>query len=92
MSGIVSGKVVVVTGGRGIGTDRAGDGAGRRQVVVNDIGVSLAGEGGGDGPAQAVAREIAAAGGRPGQRQRGRLRQRQPRVRAAVDAFAASTR
>ncbi|MCH5875604.1 SDR family NAD(P)-dependent oxidoreductase, partial [Salmonella enterica] len=33
------------------------------KVVVNDIGVSLTGEGGGDGPAHAVAREIAAAGG-----------------------------
>ena len=33
------------------------------KVVVNDIGVSLTGEGGGEGPAHAVAREIAAAGG-----------------------------
>ena len=65
MSGIVSGKVVVVTGaGGGIGREiaLAMAQAGAR-VVVNDIGVSLAGEGGGDGPAQAVAREIAAAGG-----------------------------
>lgn len=65
MSGIVSGKVVVVTGagggiGRGIALAMAQAGA---KVVVNDIGVSLTGEGGGEGPAQAVAREIGAAGG-----------------------------
>lgn len=65
MSGIVSGKVVVVTGagggiGRGIALAMAQAGA---KVVVNDIGVSLTGEGGGEGPAQAVAREIVAAGG-----------------------------
>ncbi|MCG2605525.1 MAG: SDR family oxidoreductase [Achromobacter sp.] len=65
MSGIVSGKVVVVTGagggiGRGIALAMARAGA---KVVVNDIGVSLTGDGGGDGPAHAVAREIAAAGG-----------------------------
>lgn len=65
MSGIVSGKVVVVTGagggiGRGIALAMAQAGA---KVVVNDIGVSLSGEGGGEGPAQAVVREIAAAGG-----------------------------
>lgn len=65
MSGIVSGKVVVVTGagggiGRGIALAMAQAGA---KVMVNDIGVSLTGEGGGEGPAHAVAREIAAAGG-----------------------------
>lgn len=65
MSGIVSGKVVVVTGagggiGRGIALAMAQAGA---KVVVNDIGVSLTGEGGGEGPAHAVAREIATAGG-----------------------------
>lgn len=65
MSGIVSGKVVVVTGagggiGRGIALAMAQAGA---KVVVNDIGVSLSGEGGGEGPTQAVVREIAAAGG-----------------------------
>ncbi|GAB1843372.1 SDR family oxidoreductase [Achromobacter xylosoxidans] len=65
MSGIVSGKVVVVTGagggiGRGIALAMAQAGA---KVVVNDIGVSLTGEGGGEGPAQAVVREIVTAGG-----------------------------
>ncbi|MBO1112565.1 SDR family NAD(P)-dependent oxidoreductase [Bordetella petrii] len=65
MSGIVAGKVVVVTGagggiGRGVALAMAAAGA---KVVVNDIGVSLQGEGGGDGPAQAVVQEILAAGG-----------------------------
>jgi len=65
MSGIVSGKVVVVTGagggiGRGVALAMAAAGA---KVVVNDIGVSLQGEGGGDGPAHAVVKEIQAAGG-----------------------------
>lgn len=69
MSGIVSGKVVVVTGagggiGRSIALAMAEAGA---KVVVNDIGVSLTGEGGGDGggdgPAHTVVKEIQAAGG-----------------------------
>ncbi|MCD0503255.1 SDR family NAD(P)-dependent oxidoreductase [Bordetella petrii] len=65
MSGIVEGKVVVVTGagggiGRGVALAMAAAGA---KVVVNDIGVSLQGEGGGDGPAQSVVQEILAAGG-----------------------------
>ena len=63
VSGIVSGKVVVVTGaGGGIGREiaLAMAQAGAR-VVVNDIGVSLAGEGG-DGRPRPW-REIAAAGG-----------------------------
>ncbi|HYG43049.1 MAG TPA: SDR family NAD(P)-dependent oxidoreductase, partial [Bordetella sp.] len=65
MSGIVAGKVVVVTGagggiGRGVALAMAAAGA---KVVVNDIGVSLQGEGGGDGPAQSVVQEILAAGG-----------------------------
>jgi len=65
MSGIVAGKVVVVTGagggiGRGIALAMAAAGA---KVVVNDIGVSLQGEGGGAGPAQSVTQEILDAGG-----------------------------
>lgn len=65
MNGIVSGKVVIVTGagggiGRGIALAMAASGA---KVVVNDIGVSLNGEGGGAGPAQSVAEEIRKAGG-----------------------------
>ena len=65
MAGIVDGKVVVVTGaGRGIGaaiaTLMAQHGA---KVVVNDIGVSLAGEGGDKGPADEVVAAIKSARG-----------------------------
>ncbi len=65
--GIVEGKVVVVTGagrgvGRGIALDLARGGA---AVVVNDLGVSLAGEGQAETPvAEQVAEEIRALGGR----------------------------
>ena len=62
----LEGKVAIVTGARrGIGREhalalaRAG-----AKVVVNDLGVSLAGEGGDDMPAQEVVSEIAAAGGK----------------------------
>ena len=65
MAGILNGKVVVVTGaGGGIGRDfalaMAAQGA---QVVVNDIGASVGGEGKDAGPAQKVVDEIRAAGG-----------------------------
>jgi NAD(P)-dependent dehydrogenase (short-subunit alcohol dehydrogenase family) len=65
MTGIVAGKVVVVTGaGGGIGRDIAlAFAAGGAKVVVNDIGASVAGEGGDAGPAQRVVQEIQAAGG-----------------------------
>lgn len=64
-TGMVEGKVVVVTGaGGGIGRDialaMAREGA---RVVVNDIGASVAGEGVDAGPAQAVVNEIKALGG-----------------------------
>lgn len=66
MSAMVEGKVVVVTGaGGGIGRDialaMAKQGA---QVVVNDIGASVSGEGNDAGPAQRVVDEIKAAGGK----------------------------
>ncbi len=65
MSGMLAGKVAVVTGagggiGRGIALAMAAAGA---KVVVNDIGASLAGEGAGPGPAQQVVDEIIQAGG-----------------------------
>ena len=64
--GVLEGKVVVVTGagrgvGRGVALDAARAGA---AVVVNDLGVSLAGEGDGTPIAEQVAKEIRASGGR----------------------------
>jgi len=65
MTGMVQGKVVVVTGaGGGIGRDialaLAAEGA---KVVVNDIGTSTTGEGSDTAPAQQVVQEIRDAGG-----------------------------
>lgn len=65
MSGMVEGKVVVVTGagngiGRAIALAMAEEGA---RVVVNDLGSSVHGEGQDTGPAQRVVNEIKAAGG-----------------------------
>jgi NAD(P)-dependent dehydrogenase (short-subunit alcohol dehydrogenase family) len=64
--GALEGRVAVITGaGRGIGREHAllfaREGA---TVVVNDVGGSNAGEGADSGPAQDVAEEIVAAGGR----------------------------
>ncbi len=64
--GLLTGKVAIVTGaGRGLGREEAlalaAEGA---SVIVNDIGVSVSGEGEDDSAAASVVAEIAAAGGK----------------------------
>jgi len=64
-SNMLAGRVAIVTGaGRGIGRAHALELASHgAAVVVNDFGVSLAGEGTGDSPADEVVAQILAAGG-----------------------------
>jgi NAD(P)-dependent dehydrogenase (short-subunit alcohol dehydrogenase family) len=66
VSKLLEGRVAIVTGaGRGIGRAHALELASHgAAVVVNDYGVSLAGEGTGESPAEEVVAEIIAAGGR----------------------------
>lgn len=66
MSKLLEGRVAIVTGaGRGIGRAHALELAAQgAAVVVNDYGVSLAGEDTGETPAESVVSEIEAAGGR----------------------------
>jgi len=87
----MSGKVALVTGagrgvGRGVALDVAQAGA---AVVVNDLGVSLAGEAGGTSPAEDVVNEIVAAGGRAlaNTDNVASWEGAQAMVQAAVDAF-----
>ena len=89
--GVMSGKVALVTGagrgvGRGVALDVAQAGA---AVVVNDLGVSLAGEAGGTSPAEDVVNEIVAAGGRAlaNTDNVASWEGAQAMVQAAVDAF-----
>jgi NAD(P)-dependent dehydrogenase (short-subunit alcohol dehydrogenase family) len=85
--GVMDGKVALVTGaGRGVALDLANAGA---AVVVNDLGVTLGGEAAEASPAQEVADEIIATGGRAvaNRDSVASWDGAQSMVRAAIDAF-----
>ena len=88
---LLEGRVAIVTGaGRGIGRAHALELARHgAAVVVNDYGVSLAGEDTRETPAEAVAAEIAAMGGRAvvNTADVADFAQAQAMVRQAIDAF-----
>jgi NAD(P)-dependent dehydrogenase (short-subunit alcohol dehydrogenase family) len=89
--GVMDGKVALVTGagrgvGRGVALALAKAGA---AIVVNDLGVTLSGESGEASPAQDVANEIIAAGGRAiaNGDSVARFDGAQAMVQAAIEAF-----
>ncbi|WP_372733521.1 SDR family oxidoreductase [Nocardioides sp.] len=91
MTGLLEGRVAIVTGaGRGIGRAHALELARHgAAVVVNDYGVSLAGEDTGETPAAEVVREIEAAGGRAvtNDADVADFAQAEAMVRQAIDTF-----
>jgi NAD(P)-dependent dehydrogenase (short-subunit alcohol dehydrogenase family) len=88
---ILDGRVAIVTGaGRGIGRAHALELAAQgAAVVVNDFGVSIAGEDSGDSPAELVVAEIEAAGGRAvaNSADVADFAQAEAMVRQAIDVF-----
>jgi NAD(P)-dependent dehydrogenase (short-subunit alcohol dehydrogenase family) len=93
LSGLLEGRVAIVTGaGRGIGRAHALELASHgAAVVVNDYGVSLAGEGTGESPAEEVVAAIEAAGGRAvaNGADVADFEQAEAMVRQAIDTFGA---
>jgi len=91
MAQICKGRVVIVTGaGRGIGREHALEFARQgAKVIVNDLGVSNSGEGGGKGPADEVVQAIRDMGGEAvaNAADVADWQQAEDLVRQAIDAF-----